>query len=193
MWNMDFLANRYASTLIGAMLVHSAPAAAASWSGSFVGASDTTVTYVQLIESSDGRVVGRLKEVSLRRDYKLRILVAPVSGAANGGQFVGKIEASWIEGGNAAISGRRVSGGILITGAEGLRISLRPGTEDDAEKAIDELRQTARRAIADGEAQRNWEKNAQALQGQLEAIQAVLTATIAYAEQGSYTYRRFKA
>ncbi len=190
---MAFFKTNCALALPAAVLLHAAPAWAANLSGIYVASSDSASFYLQLVESPDGRIVGRFKQVSIGRDHKLSTLDVPVSGATHNEQFVGKLEAGWMQGGDSAISGRRIPGGIQITGAGGLRASLRPGTEDDEARAVERLQREARRAIAAADAQRDHEKNVQALQQQVEMLRRVLTTTVAYAEDGSYSYRRFTA
>ncbi|MET3515626.1 hypothetical protein ABIC63_003410 [Pseudacidovorax sp. 1753] len=148
--------------------------------------------YVQLVELPGGAVVGRFRQVSLGKDNKLSTLDAPISGAASGEQFVGKIEAAWHEGGVRAFSGKRMPGGLIqLTGAGGLRANLRPAGEDDETRALEALRQGAEQATAAKEKaeakaqrQKSWRKRTEALQG-------IVLATLRYNAMQSLSFRKY--
>jgi len=158
-----------------------------------VGAGPRVSFYLQLVESQGGAIVGRFKQVSVDKDNKLSTIDAPLNGAASGDQFVGKIETGWANGGNIVVSGKRVPGGIQISGANGLRANLRAGTEEDEAKALAVLRQGAEQNIAAVELQKTREQQEAKLKKRVEALQGILAGAATYVEKGSLTYRYYAA
>jgi len=163
----------------------------ASWSGTYVASRSNVSFYLQLVESSGGAVIGRFKQVSVGKDNKLNILDAPLSGASSGDQFVGKIEAGWDRGGNIAISGKRIPGGVLLTGAGGLRVNLQPGTEEDELRAIAALQQGVQQAAAAEAQQKDLAKRSEIWKRRTEALQGILSSSSAYVDKGSLSYTKF--
>ncbi|MGF6348131.1 hypothetical protein [Variovorax sp. W2I14] len=176
-----------------ALSVLSASAWCDGWSGTYIASGRDVIFIVQLVESSGGGVVGRFKQVSISKDYKLDTVDAPLSGAAAKDLFVGKIEGPWYAGGNMAISGRRTPAGIELTGAGGLRAYLRPATDADEARALAVLRQSAEQNIAAVERQKTREQQEAKLKKRVEALQGVLAGAAAYAEKGSLTYLNYAA
>jgi hypothetical protein len=176
-----------------ALTVLIAPAWSATWSGTYVGGGPRVSFYLQLVESQGGAIVGRFKQVSVDKDNKLSTIDAPLSGASSGEQFVGKIETGWANGGNIVVSGKRVPGGMEISGANGLRANLRAGTEEDEARALAVLRQGAEQNIAAVELQKTREQQEAKLKKRVEALQGILAGAAAYAEKGSLTYRNYAA
>lgn len=180
------------SVAFACLAVCAAPAFASGWSGSYLAVGQDFTVYVQLVESPGGAVVGRFRKVSLGKDNKLGTFEAPISGAASGEQFVGKIEAAWHEGGVRAISGKRMPGGLIqLTGAGGLRANLQPATEDDETRALEALRQGAQQATA---AQENAEakvRREESWRKRTEALRGIVSSTNAYLEKGSFSYRAY--
>ncbi|MDR6428042.1 hypothetical protein J2738_004197 [Variovorax paradoxus] len=176
-----------------ALAVLTAPAWSTTWSGTYVGGGPGVSFYVQLVESQGGTIVGRFKQVSVDKDNKLNTLDVPLSGAANGEQFVGRIEAGWANGDNIVVSGKRTPGGIQISGATGLRANLRAGTEEDEARALAALRQGAQQAIAAGELQKSREQQERNLKRRVESLHGILSGASSYVENGSFTYRNYAA
>lgn len=180
------------SAVFACLVVCAAPAFASGWSGSYLAVGQDFTLYVQLVESPGGAVVGRFRQVSIGKDNKLNTLDAPISGAANGDQFVGKIEAAWYDGGVRAISGKRLpGGGIQLSGAGGLRVNLQPATEGDETQAVELLTRmvqltAAAEQVAEAKVRRqeSWRNRAAALRG-------IVSSTNAYLEKGSLSYRAF--
>jgi hypothetical protein len=170
-----------------------ASAYSATWSGTYVGGGPGVSFYVQLVESQGGAIVGRFKQVSVDKDNKLSTIDSPLNGAASGDHFVGKIETGWANGGNIVVSGKRVPGGIQISGANGLRANLRAGTEEDEAKAVAVLRQGAEQNNAAVELQKTREQQEAKLKKRVEALQGVLAGAATYVEKGSLTYRNYAA
>lgn len=108
-------------------------------SGSYVGGGKDFTVLLQILPAGQGRVVGRLRTSSLDERGKLRIYDRPLSGAANGESFVGKLEASWDNGGDVAISGNLHGGYLLVSAANGLKVPLRPGEEAQFHREVDQL------------------------------------------------------
>lgn len=182
---------RARAIFVTAAVAFSAPALSASWSGTYVASGSNVSFYLQLVESSDGAVIGRFKQVSVRKDNKLNTLDAFVSGAASGDQFVGKIEAGWDRGGNITISGKRVPGGLYLTGAGGLRVNLRPGTEEDEARAIAALQQEVQQAASAEAQQKDLAKRVEFWRKRTEAFQRILSSSSTYVEKGSLSYMKF--
>ncbi len=185
------VSSRFIAGMALTMLI--APAWSASWSGTYVGGGPRVSFFVQLVESQGGAIVGRFKQVSVDKDNKLRTIDAPLNGAANGDQFVGKIETGWANGGNIVVSGKRVLGGIQISGADGLRANLRAGTEEDETRAVAVLRQGAEQKIAAVELQKTREQQEARLKKRVKALQGILKDAASYIEKGSLTYRNYAA
>lgn len=177
-----------------AFLAVAALSAPIAWSAGFTGtyvASGPRVSFlVQLVESSGGSVVGRFKVVELDKDNKLQRMEAPLSGAASGDQLVAKIEAGWLQGGNLAVSLKKIPGGLQLTGS-GMRANLRLGTEEDEAGAIANLGRESRQATAEKEAQEKRRQQDSIVQRRGEGIGRLLNAANAYVERGSRTYQNF--
>lgn len=174
------------------VLVVSASAFASGWSGSYLAVGQDFTLYVQLVESPGSSVVGRFRRVSIGKDNKLSTLDAPISGAASGDQFVGKIEAAWYDGGLRAISGKRLpGGGIQLSGAGGLRANLRPATEDDEARALEALRQGAQQAAAAKQSVEAKARRQESWRKRTEALRGIVSSTNAYLEKGSLSYRAY--
>lgn len=90
--------------LFAAWSLVAVPAAAANLSGSYIGRNDQFVIFLELAQTEGGQFAGRLRQTSLDAKGALQVVDAPLSGSANGDQFVGKLEPSWIAGGGGAIS-----------------------------------------------------------------------------------------
>lgn len=185
------VSSRFIAGLALTMLI--SPAWSATWSGTYVGGGPRVSFYLQLVESQGGAIVGRFKQVSVDKDNKLSTIDAPLSGASSGEQFVGKIETGWANGGNIVVSGKRLPGGMEISGANGLRANLRAGTEEDEAKAVAMLRQGAEQNIAAVERQKTREQQEAKLKKRVEALQGILAGAAAYVEKGSLTYRNYAA
>jgi hypothetical protein len=130
-------------------------------SGSYVGGGKDFTVLLQILPAGQGRVVGRLRTTSLDERGKLRIYDRPLSGAANGESFVGKLEASWDNGGDVAISGNLDDGYLLISAANGLRVALRQGEEAQFNRAVEQLGQqgtSIQQQAVLGEAKRKSER-----------------------------------
>jgi|GEM_PF-6687627 len=131
------------------------------YSGAYVGGGKDFTVLLQILAAGQGRVVGRLRTTSLDEKGKLRTYDRPLSGAANGKSFVGKLEASWDNGGDVAISDDLSDGYLLVSAANGLKVPLRPGDEAQFSRAVDQLGQqgtTIQRQAASGEAKRKSER-----------------------------------
>lgn len=130
-------------------------------SGSYVGGGKDFTVLLQILPAGQGRVMGRLRTTSLDEKGKLRIYDRPLSGAANGESFVGKLEASWDNGGDVAISGNLNGGYLLVSAANGLKVALRPGEEVKFNRAVEQLGQqgtSIQQQAALGEAKRKSER-----------------------------------
>lgn len=129
--------------------------------GSYVGGGKDFTVLLQILPAGQGRVIGRFRTTSLDEKGKLRIYDRPFLGAANGESFVGKLEASWDNGGDVAISGSLGGGHLLVSAANGLKVALRPGEEAQFNRAVDQLGQqgtTIQQQAASGEAKRKSER-----------------------------------
>ncbi|MEF8690388.1 UNVERIFIED_CONTAM: hypothetical protein NO986_23365 [Comamonas sp. A-3] len=132
---------------IVSLLCVAAPAMAASWSGLYLGlGSNNNYTALQLVETKEGSIFGRYRQISVSESGTKIILDAPVSGAAHGNQVVGRIDRSWLEGGTVAFSGTRTNTGIQFAGGEGLQSSLIASSEREEQAVISELTARAKKA-----------------------------------------------
>lgn len=180
------------SAVFAWLAVCAAPAVASGWSGSYLALGQDFTLFVQLVESPGGAVVGRFRQVSVGKDNKFSTLDAPISGAASGEQFVGKIEAAWYDGGVRAISGTRMPGGVIqLTGAGGLRVNLRPGIEEEEARAIAALQQGRQQAAAAEAQQKDLAKRSEIWKRRTEALQGILSSSLAYVDKGSLSYTKF--
>lgn len=124
-----------------------APAMAASWSGLYLGYyRNNSYIALQLVETKEGGVIGRYRQVVITESGAKADVDAPVSGAVQGDQVVGRIERSWIQGGVLAFSGTRTNSGIRLSGGDGLQGNLISSTERDEQVAIAELVSRAKQA-----------------------------------------------
>lgn len=129
--------------------------------GSYFGGGKDFTVLLQILPAGQGRVIGRLRTTSLDEKGKLRVYDQPLSGAANGESFAGKLEASWEKGGDVAISGNLNGGYLLVSAANGLKVALRPGEEAQFNRAVEQLGQqgtSIQQQAASGESKRNSER-----------------------------------
>lgn len=130
-----------------ALLCAIAPAMAAGWSGLYLGHSrDSSYIALQLVETKDGGIVGRYRQVVVTENGPKADFDAPVSGAVQGDQVVGRIERTWIQGGVVAFSGTRTNSGIRLSGGDGLQGNLVSSIERDEKALISELASRAKQA-----------------------------------------------
>ncbi|MPS29772.1 hypothetical protein [Pigmentiphaga sp.] len=129
--------------LLGAV----APATAASWSGLYMGyyRGNGYIT-LQLLETKEGSVAGRYRQVVVTENGTEADFDAPVSGAIQGNQIIGRIERPWIQGGVIAFSGTRTNSGIRFSGGDGLQGNLTSSSERDEQATISELTSRAKQA-----------------------------------------------
>jgi hypothetical protein len=116
------------------------PSVAANLSGSYIGGGERFVVFLQLAQTNDGQIVGRLRQSSLDPKGTILTLDTSLSGAASGDQFVGKLERSWVEGGDKAVSGQLSDGLLRVSSANGLRVQLRRGLESDYSVSVAALK-----------------------------------------------------
>ncbi|MEK7946695.1 hypothetical protein WKR98_18245 [Pigmentiphaga sp. YJ18] len=129
--------------LLGAV----APATAASWSGLYMGYyRDNGYIALQLLETKEGSVVGRYRQVVVTENGAKADFDAPVSGAVQGSQIVGRIERPWAQGGVIAFSGTRTNSSIRLSGGDGLQGNLASSSERDEQMIISELASRAKQA-----------------------------------------------
>jgi hypothetical protein len=130
-----------------ALLCVAAPSMAASWSGLYLSRSNYNgYIALQLVETKDGGVVGRYRQVVVTENGAKPEIDAPVSGAVQGDQVIGRIERPWTQGGVIAFSGTRTSSGIRLSGGDGLHGNLATATERDEQATISELASRASQA-----------------------------------------------
>ncbi|MDN5502425.1 MAG: hypothetical protein L0H10_01180 [Comamonas sp.] len=129
------------------LLFTAAPAMAASWSGLYLGpGNNNNYTSLQLVETKEGSIFGRYRQISVSEFGTKIIFDAPVSGAAHGNQLVGRIDRHWLEGGTLAFSGTRTNTGIQLAGGEGLQSSLVASSESEEQTVVAELTARAKKA-----------------------------------------------
>ena len=92
------------SALVGSALAV-AMAAGPSVSGVYVGAAGETVQLVQLIKLPDGRLAGRLEEVTLDTDGAVKDDTIPLEGAADGEQITLSPKSLLLSGNAASLTG----------------------------------------------------------------------------------------
>jgi hypothetical protein len=130
-----------------------APSVAANLSGSYIGGGERFVVFLQLAQTDGGQIVGRLRQSSLDAKGMILTLDTSLSGAASGDQFVGRLERSWVEGGDKAVSGQLSNGLLKVSSADGLRIQLRRGRESDYIDSVDALKNSGFRIRQEATAQ----------------------------------------
>lgn len=132
---------------LAALLCAVAPAMAANWSGLYLGHSrNNGYIALQLVETKEGSIVGRYRQVVVTENGPKTDFDAPVSGAVQRDQVVGRIERTWIQGGVIAFSGTRINSGIRLSGSDGLQGHLTSSTERDEQATISELVSRAKQA-----------------------------------------------
>lgn len=159
------------------------PSFAANLSGSYLGKGEQLVVFLQLVQTDDGKVVGRLRQSLLRPTGEVRSFDASLSGAANGDQFVGKLERSSVLGSDAAISGQLEGNRLLLQGPGEQRVHLQWGQEAEYRKSVTAL-QTEASALRQTAAAREKQKRAeQVLKNAAERIDRLIGRTAAFAEK----------
>lgn len=116
---------------------------AGNLSGSYLGNGERFIAFLQLVHTQDGKVVGRLRQSLLRPNGEVQSFDAPLSGAASGAQFVGKLERSSVLGRDTAISGQLLGNRLLLQGPGEQRIHLQRGQEVDYQKSAAALQNEA--------------------------------------------------
>lgn len=107
--------------ICAAYLSIASAAQAADWSGYYL-ATTTNSSYItlELLETKTSHLVGRYKQIVVDENGPRLQQDFPVTGAVRGNQFVGRIERSWIYGGDLAVSGQRTASGVQLSGSGGL-------------------------------------------------------------------------
>lgn len=136
----------FANSLFGVFLFcATVPAIAASLSGFYLSVSkDNGYLSLELIESKDGSVTGRYRQVDVTDKGVTVNLDAPVSGSGQQGRLVGRIERPWYQGGVLAFSGSRTREGVQIAGGDGLKANLKSATKQEEHDVIEILSQRAK-------------------------------------------------
>ncbi len=109
-------------------------------SGSYVGGGDNFTVVLQMLPAGDGKLLGRLRSFGIDSKGKITSFDSPFSGAANSNSFVGKLETGWAAGGDVAISGSLKDGNLMVSSANGLKVSLRKGDEVDFNRSVEVLK-----------------------------------------------------
>lgn len=139
------------------------------------------------MQTNDGKVVGRLRQSMLMQNGEVQSFDAPLSGAASGTQFVGKLERSSALGRDAAISGQLLGNRLLLQGPGEQRIHLQRGEESDYQISVAALQNEAfslRQAVAAREKQKQAE---QVLRNAAERIDRLIGRVAGFAENAPRT------
>lgn len=164
-------------------LLSATPSFAGNLSGSYLGKGEQFVVFLQLVQTDDGKVVGRLRQSLLRPAGDVQAFDASLSGAANGDQFVGKLERSSVLGSDAAISGQLAGNRLLLQGPGEQRIHLQRGQEAEYQKSVAVLQAEAS-AFRQAATSRDKQKQAeQVLRNAAERIDRLAGRVAAFAEK----------
>ena len=125
-------------------------AAAPSVSGVYVGASADTVQLIQIIRTPDGRLEGRLEEVTLKPDGAIKDDTAALEGAADGEQVVLTQKSVLTQGEAASMTGF-VSGDLLDLSWRGGHRTLERGDAYSFEAAVIGLKARSDMIIAEND------------------------------------------
>lgn len=143
-------------------------------SGVYLAVSDRRVTLVQIVESKDGGLTGRLEQLSVNTDGTIKDETMPLDGAASGHNLVFKPTSVWF--GGLQASGTFSDGRLTLTGA-GFTIVTAISSLESYQTAVAHLQ-----SIAAGDRQRIAEARAlrarQAAQAKAFADAANKSATI---------------
>ena len=142
-------------------------------SGIYVAASPNQVTLVQLVETKEGNVTGRLEQVSADANGVVSDQTAAIDGAASQNELMFKPTSVWLEG--LAASGT-FSGDQLTLAGRGFTINAQRSTLSDYQKSVADLQSVA--AI-----QRQRFADARAAQAARDAQQRAARAAFAAQQQ----------
>lgn len=103
----------------------SAPAQAASISGTYVGKGPDMAVLLQLVETSDGQLTGRYQQVRLLPGPKIDQFNATVKGSVGGETVVLEVKPTELLAGTIVMSGTIASSGLRLTGGgNGITVDL---------------------------------------------------------------------
>ncbi len=106
------------------LFVFASQARAGGFSGDFLAQRTGFVAYLELVQSAEGRVMGRYLQRSIGSGSKVIAYEFPVTAVADRDRLVGKIERSFLEGGAIAFSARLNGKTLNIDGGSELSISM---------------------------------------------------------------------
>ena len=158
--------------LLAALAATSALAGGQSVTGTYVGASADVVQLVQIVRTPDGRLAGRVEEVSLAADGSLKDEATPLDGAADGDQVVLSAK-SMLLSGNASMTGF-VSGDLLDLSWQGGHRTLKRSDAYAFEAAVTGLKARSAMIVAEGRARALATKRADEVNALLNVSQALV-------------------
>jgi hypothetical protein len=146
-------------------------AASSSVSGVYVGASADTVQMVQIVRTPDGRLAGRIEEVSLASDGAMKDDTIVLDGAADGDQITLSPKSILLSGNSASLTGF-ISGDLFdVSWLGGGHRTLKRADAYAFEAAVTGLKARSAMIIADQDAKAKAAEKAAAIRGLLQSTE----------------------
>lgn len=185
--HQSLVPNWLARFALVALLCAAAPAMAASWTGLYLGRTSNGYIALQLVETKDGGIVGRYRQVAVTENGPKPDFDSPVSGAVQDDKVVGRIERPWNQGSVIAFSGARTSSGIRISGGDGLQGNLVSSTDRDEQANISDLMSRAKQVATVNRAAKAQEDAEKRAKSGLANIDAALKEAEGFRARGAQT------
>ena len=157
---------------------------AASPSGVYVGASADNVELVQIIQTPDGRIAGRIEDVTLSKDGAIQDNSIVVEGAGDGRQITLSPKSILMSGNVPGASGF-LDGNLLDLSWQGGHRILQRADAYAFEAAVSVLRERSVQLIADRDARNSAAAKAAAIQNLLQSRQALSDGLSRFAEMAA--------
>lgn len=180
------------------LILGPAIAMAAELAGTFVGGGTDFAVFLQIVPAGENRIVGRFRQVSVDNKGKPTVLDRTLAGGATSDTFVGKLEGTWDNGGDVAISGNWKGGALVVSNARGMRVVLQQGDEGQYNQRLNALaamgtgiqKQAADKATADSHRQEVARTITQLKAGR-ERVGRFVQQTPAHAERAAATAGKY--